>query len=304
MSISKADEQISFRKARQDDLPILLTIANKAYENSYEFTPFTEDDVFRERPGDIVLVAEKENEIVGFALLEFRTRKDEREAEISILAVKGSADNIEKLLVEVCEKAAHTKVITHYLPPDDKRIPWLTERKYVVEPGYCHFVASLEQLPPQPTVNVKDLQVRSMTASEETEVINVVNIAYGHERLTKFHFERWRKQDPLFNNDWVLLATVDKKIAAVACSRQDLRYNQTYCKLRGYLGPGCTLPEFRSKGINKALNWHALKFLRDRGMREASLETAELNEAIQKLAADLGYQRRFVWKRLRKTLQL
>jgi len=275
LSERKANEEISFRKARRDDLSTLLTIANETYANSYEFTPFIEDEIFRERPGDIVLVAEKENEVIGFALLEFRTRRGEKEADISILAVRGTAENDEKLLVEACEEEADTEVITHYLPPDDKRIPWLMERGYVVEPGYCHFVALLEHLPPQPTVDLKDFQVRRMTASEEAEVIKVVNIAYGHERLTKFHFERWRKQDPLFNNDWVLLATVDKKIVAVACSRQDLRYNQTYGKFRGYLGPGCTLPEFRSKGINKALNWHAMKFLRDRGMQEASLETAE-----------------------------
>jgi GNAT superfamily N-acetyltransferase len=285
-------------------MPILLAIGNEAYANSYEFTPFTEDDIFRGRPGDIVVVAERENEVIGFALLEFRTRKGETEADISILAVTGNAENVEKLLVDECEKVCGTKVITHYLPPDDKRITWLTQRGYVVEPGYCHFVAPLEELPPQPTVNLNGFQVRSMTSSEEAEVIRVVNASYGHERITKFHFERWMKQDPLFNDDWVLLATVDGKITAVACSRQDLRYNQTYNKRRGYLGPGCTLPEFRSKGINKALNWYGMKFLRDKGMQEVSLETAEANEPIHKLAADLGYQRRFVWKRLRKTLQL
>lgn len=86
-----------------------------------------------------------------------------------------------------------------------------------------------------------------MTASEEKEIIKVVNAAYGHERLTAHHFERWRKQDPSYNNEWVLLAIVDDRIAAVVCSRQDVRYNQIYGKRRGYLGPGCTLPEFAGK---------------------------------------------------------
>lgn len=59
----------------------------------------------------------------------------------------------------------------------------------------------------------------------------------------------------------------------------------------------------RGKGINKMLNWFAMKFLHNKGMEEVSLETAEDNEAIHRLATDLDYQRRYVWKRLKKTLR-
>jgi ribosomal protein S18 acetylase RimI-like enzyme len=300
-----ASQQISFRRAGHDEVPILLAIANEAYANSYEFTPFTEEDLRLNEPDHITLVAQRGDKVIGFALIDSHSHRDEAEAEIESLAVtKQAGTSVEKLLVYACEKTAKAKFVTYYLPPEDEKIGWLTKRGYVIESGYCHFVASLDQLPPPPTVeaDVKGFRERSMTDSEEDEIINVVNAAYGHERLTKQHFERWRKQDPLFSNEWVLLGVLEDKIVSVVCSRQDIGYNQTHGKRRGYLGPAGTLPEFRSRGLNKALNWHAMKFLRDKGMSEVSLYTAETNEQVHRLAKDLGYQQRYVWKRLKKTL--
>jgi ribosomal protein S18 acetylase RimI-like enzyme len=142
-----------------------------------------------------------------------------------------------------------------------------------------------------------------MRESEESQVIDVVNAAYGKRRLTQDHFDRWRREDPLFNEDWILVAISDGKMVGVLCLRQDLQYSRVLRRRRGYVGPAATLPQYRSRGIGKALNWHGMKFLKAQGLNEASLYTAENNLPVHRMVSALGYERRYTWKRFKKTLR-
>jgi ribosomal protein S18 acetylase RimI-like enzyme len=284
---------------------MMIAIADEASSGSYEFTPFTKADFEPWRPNDFVLVEEVGDSITGCAVIELKAHKNE--AEITTLAAKPefTTAEAEGPLFQASEEwVANAKTIAYFVPTEDPRINWLSERGYSTEPGFCHFVAPLNPLPSEPKKpRPNGFQIRSMKPNEEDTVIRAVNEAYGYERLTRSHFERWRNQIPMFSEDWILLAFVDGEVAGAVCASQDVRYNQTYNKRRGYLGPGATLPKFRRKGINKTLNWYAMKFLRGRGMDEVSLYTAESNVEVHRLCNSLGYEHRFTWKRMKKTLR-
>lgn len=285
------------------DIDTMLALSNEAYRNSYEFTGFSSSDFALDKSGNFALLAESDETPVGCIMVESPSTFDPNEAEITILAVstKERVRNIEEALILAVEKYVEVANTSFWVGAENEKISWLPSRGYAMEPGYSHFVAQLATLPKEPVV--QGVLFRSMKNSEVSEVIDVVNSAYGKRRLTPEHFDRWRREDPLFNEDWILVAVSEGKIVGVVCLRQDLDYNRVYAKHRGYMGPAATLREYRSRGIGKTLSWHGMEFLKARGMDEASLYTAENNLPVHKMVLDLGYENRYTWKRFNKTLR-
>jgi len=291
------------RKASSCDIQMMITLSNEAYGNSYEFTGFSQTDFPLDKSDNFALVAESDQTPIGCVMIESPSAFDPNEAEITILAAssKHRTRDLEEALIEAAENNVQVACTSFWVPADNEKTSWLPLRGYEIEPGYSHFVAALTALPKEPVV--EGVRVRSMRESEESQVIDVVNAAYGKRRLTQDHFDRWRREDPLFNEDWVLVAISDGKMVGVLCLRQDLQYNRVLRRRRGYVGPAATLSQYRSRGIGKALNWHGMKFLKAQGLNEASLYTAENNLPVYRMVSALGYERRYTWKRFKKTLR-
>ena len=293
-------ESVRIRKALSDDIPTMIMLSSKARCNSYKFRGLSQPDFSLDKADNFAFVAESRRILVGCIMVESPSVFDSNEAEITILAVSSRESNLEENLIEAAEENVRVANVSIRVRSDDEMAGWLASRGYAVEPGFWHFVASLAVLPKEPVA--EHVQIRSMKKSERGEVIDAVNAAYGKRRLTQDHFSRWRRQDPQFNEDWVLVAILDEKIVGVLCLREDLQYSQVSGKRRGYMGPAATLPQYRSHGIGRALNWHGMQFLKAHGMDEASLYTEENNIPVHRLVSDLGYEHRHIWKRFKKTL--
>ncbi len=293
---------MNVREYRANELPALAEVANNHLRNEYEFTPYTARELLdwiSNRPKSAILVAE-ETEPIGFALL--RTAQDGRIADIRVLATpEGSAGKSARLgLIEAAESLPYEKLSID-LSENSDLFDLFASRGYKRAPGDCHFTRSLSSLPPEPPIP-EAILVRTLREGEEAELIEVINSSFQRERLQRVEIDRWFREDPDFSLDWVHVAEKDGLLVGAVCARSDAQYNEYYGAKRGYLGPTGTRPEFTGKGINRHLNWRALKFLRSKGMTDVSLYTGEDNAPVHKIMKDLGYELKHMWFGFNKTL--
>ncbi len=286
---------MNVREYRANELPILAELANKHLRNEYEFTPYTARellDLISNRPKSAILVAE-EAEPIGFALL--RTVQGGRIADIRVLATpEGPAGKSARLGLLGAAESMPYEELSIELSENSSLIDLFARRGYKRKPGDCHFTRSLSSLPPEPPIP-QGISVRNLREGEEAELIELINSSYQRERLQRVEIDRWFREDPDFSVDWVQVAEKDDMLVGAACARSDAQYNEYYGARRGYLGPTGTRPEFRGKGINRYLNWRAMKFLHERGMTAVSLYTAEDNAPVHKIMRDLGYELKHTW---------
>lgn len=291
---------VRVREFKEEDLPILVEIINLANKNSYEFIPYTVES-FKEEISERnlkILVAEEESEIRGLAAYSAGVWGEE----IEILCVDPkikSKTEIEDILLEEIEKLVKGEKFFIFLDAEDLDVEKWTRRGYRIEGGLYHMVAELDSVKPLPPVP-EGFVLRSLRKGEEEEMVETINRAYGKERVSRSSIERWRKDDPLFNEEWIHVADFEGKIVSVVVSRRDLEYNRYFKAKRGYLGPAGTLPEFRGKGLASALTRRAMNFLYEKGMDSVALYTSENNAASIALLRKLGFKIRHNWKFLYK----
>ncbi len=294
---------MNVREYRANELPALAEIANNHLRNEYEFTPYTARELLdwiSNRPKSAILVA-GEAEPIGFALL--RTVQGGRIADIRVLATpEGSAGESARLGLLGAAESMPYEGISIELSESSSLIDLFASRGYKRKPGNCHFTRSLSSLPEEPPL-LEGILVRNLREGEEAELIELINSSYQRERLQRVEIDRWFREDPDFSVDWVQVAEKDDVLVGAACARSDSQYNESYGAKRGYLGPTGTRPEFRGKGINRHLNWRAMKFLRNKGMTDVSLYTAENNAPVHKIMQDLGYELKYTWVGFTKNLQ-
>lgn len=292
---------IRVREFRGEELAQIVKIINEAYKGSYEFIPYTEDSLLDEirRRSLEILVAEEDGEIKGLISYRHR-RKGER---IHFLCVKEceNKDETEDLLLKEAEKFAVGEEISISL--DAERIDYekWARRGYKPEGGQYHMIAELKEVKPLPPVP-EGFILRSLREGEEEEMIKTVNTAYGGERLAPDSIQRWKAEDPEFNEEWIHVAEYNEKIVSVVVSRRDIEYNEYFGGRRGYLGPAATLSEFRGKGLASALTQKAMNFLFMKGMDSVALYTGERNQPSVHLLKKLGFKVAHHWKTLVKRL--
>jgi len=291
---------VRVREFKEEDLPILVEIINLANKNSYEFIPYTVES-FKEEISERnlkILVAEEESEIRGLAAYSAGVWGEE----IEILCVDPkikSKTEIEDILLEEIEKLVKGEKFFIFLDAEGLDVEKWARRGYRIEGGLYHMVAELDSVKPLPPVP-EGFVLRSLRKGEEEEMVETINRAYGKERVSRSSIERWRKDDSLFNEEWIHVADFEGKIVSVVVSRRDLEYNRYFKAKRGYLGPAGTLPEFRGKGLASALTRRAMNFLYEKGMDSVALYTSENNAASIALLRKLGFKIRHNWKFLYK----
>jgi hypothetical protein len=214
----------------QRDLPQLVSLLNRAYGESYEFIPYSEDKLLSwiEEGNQKILVAVQNGEVLGSVAY----RSEHWGEEIGWLAVLERADRkpTEDALVSEIEK--HFRGETVFTAVDvgsPKTREWI-ERGYKPEGGLYHIVARLEGLKPLPKIPLGTI-IRSLKPEEEEEFVEAVNAGFGSERLKLGAIQKWKSEGPPFSEEWICVAEIDKKIVSVVVSR--LMWNTTRSSARG-----------------------------------------------------------------------
>jgi len=290
---------MKIRPFKVEDLPDMVQLLNQRYKNSYEFIPFTEEKLLseiRERPFQ-VLVVEEGGALKGLVAYASGTWGEE----IEWLAVEPQRDSeqIENLLVREVEKLVKGDKLFTVMDADSPEMEKWIRRGYRPEGGLYHMTATLDAPKPIPPVPEKTV-LRSLRPDEEQKLVNLVNKAYGWERLRLGSIRYWKKRDPDFNEEWIHVAELDGKLVSAVVSRTNREYNEYFNKKRGYLGPAATLPEYQRKGFASALTRKAMNFLISKGMDSVALYTTETNKASVPLLKKLGFRIAHRWKFLYK----
>jgi ribosomal protein S18 acetylase RimI-like enzyme len=276
---------------------------NDEYRGSYEFIPFDEERVVAQirKRNFKILVAEENGEISGL----IGTRPEERsEEDIDWLAVRQGPNRriIENLLVNEVEKNVKSDTVSTAIDEGSSKIKDWTDRGYTLNPGWLRMSTQLTGPKQIPKVE-EDIKLRSLGLEEEEELVILMNIGFGWERLERGVLEKWKSEDPSFREDWVQVAETDERIVSAVVAKPDTDYNKYLHLKRGYLGPAATLPEFRNKHLASALTAQAMNLLLEKGMNSVRLGTSEQNLSSITLLRSIGFHVDIVRKILRKKLK-
>lgn len=294
---------IQILKFESRHLPTIVRFLNEEYRDSHEFIPYTEGRVLSQiRRRDLkILVAEENGNMLGLVGTHLEERGEEN---ISWLAADERPNRriIENTLVNEVEKNAKSDTVTTTLEEGSPRMNDWISRGYVLSPGWLRMSAKLDRLKPIPRV-AEGIKLRNLRPDEEEKLIEVVNTGFEWQRLEPGDIETWKSADPPFNEDWVQVAEIDKRIVSAVVAKPDTDYNEYLHLNRGCLGPAVTLSEFRNKHLASALTAQAMNFLFGKGMDSVRLGTSEQNVSSITLLRSLGFQVDIVRKILRKKLK-
>jgi ribosomal protein S18 acetylase RimI-like enzyme len=290
------------RTYKERDLNAILDLANRRNKKTHEFVPLTKTSFKKwvEESKALVLIAE-DKPLAGFAVAEKGWPAESDEIQISMLCVEavGKAASVERALLDSCQKHSKANGILTTLPIGDRKIKQQEKWGFQLDGGILQLTRSLRKMPLQPPI-MKGAKIRGLRKGEEEEFVSLLNTSYARPRLTMKDFEGWQRDDPLFNYEWVQVVEFEGRLIGAGVARRDLEYNEYYQAERGYLGPSGTLPEFRGRGLNRTVNWHAMNEAKNFGMTSASLYTHEENFPVLKLTHELGYTIIYHWKLLKR----
>jgi ribosomal protein S18 acetylase RimI-like enzyme len=280
---------VQVRDFVNEDLSALVRLLNEMNEGSYEYVPFTEDDVrVRIQEGKFrILIAEENGEAVGSVTYNDGFWGEE----IRWLVVQERPDRklTENTLVTQVEKCVHGETVFTSVDAGSPRTNDWIERGYKPEGGLYQMIAKLEHVRLLPALP-ECVTIRSSRLEEEKKVVETVNAVFGWERLKLGFIEKGKIESPPFDEEWVHLATLEDKILSVVVAWPAVKYNKLFSGTRGYLGPAATVPEFRSKKLASALTVRAMNFLFEKGMDTAVLHTSELNGPSVTLLRNIGFE--------------
>ena len=292
---------MKIRPYKEADLEAVVDLANRRNKNSHEFVPLTLKSLaaWIEDSQLLVLIAQNKK-LTGFVAAEGGWPAEPDEIQISMLCIEATnnAASTERELLERCKKHAEAKAILTTLPIGDPKIKQQEEWGFQTNGGIFQLTRSLAKMPPKPPI-MEGAKIRGLRKGEEEEFVKLLNTSYGRPRLTMKDFKSWQRKDSLFNYDWIQVVEFDGRLIGAGVARRDLEYNEYYHAERGYLGPSGTLPEFRGRGLNRVVNWHAMSTAKHFGMTSVSLYTHEDNFPVLKLTHELGYTIIYHWKILK-----
>ena len=283
-------------------MPFLAELMNEEYEGSPEFIPFDEETFVSEiqRRRIRVLVAEDDESVVGF----IGTHADDRGEDVHWLATRKAPEGkvVRDMLVSEAERNAEGDSLMRMIDERNPEIKEWESRGYVLEPGFQRMTVELRGPTRVPEVD-EAITLRTLRPGEEAEFVETVNAGFGWERLELGDLERWKAEDPPFDEEWVQVAEAAGKIVSVVVAKPDTDYNKyLHCRM-GYLGPATTLPAFRNKHLASALTARAMNLLFEKGMNTVRLGTSEKNVSSIALLRSLGFRVENVRKILRKKLK-
>jgi ribosomal protein S18 acetylase RimI-like enzyme len=289
------------RSYTEKDLPTLVRLLNKTYENAHEFAPYDEDDLrsrIQTRHSQILMAVE-DGETIG--CVAYNDGHWGEEIEWLTAAESPNTKTIKNELVREAEKYVKRHAVFTALDAGSPKINEWIERGYKLQDGLYQMIATLDGIKPLPKIP-EDMILRSLKPQEEKELVEAVNTGFGWQRLEIGIIQRWKSECSLFSEEWIHVAEHNRKIVSIVASRPDVDYNEFFNGKRGYLGPATTLTEYRGKNLASALTLRAMNFLFEKGMNSVALYTYEQNTVSITLLRKLGFEVRHHWKFMRKNL--
>ncbi len=214
------------------DFPALIKLLNETFKGTYEFVPYTQENLFsRIKEGTLkIIIAEEKETIIGSAAYHDGYWGEEIEWLTTLPTLNKKI--IEDELIKEAEK--HVKSGKVFMPVDagSPKIAEWVQRGYNVEGGLYHMINRLNEVKPLPEIP-ENVVLRSLSIDEEKEFVEAVNAGFGWERLRVGIIEMWKTDCPPFDEKWVHVAEINKKIVSAVVSRPDMEYNKYFNGKRG-----------------------------------------------------------------------
>ncbi len=285
------------RRYRPTDLTRLLELYNAARANDHEFIPRTEAQLQAEldTAGSIWLATERERPI-GAAFHYPRWYGDEIVpiTDPDVDAARVQAELLDRVEADVAGGEAVVAVAS----ARTDQMAFLESRGYAAEGGLIQLVTDLHSeraIPALPDGH----RLRQLEPAEKADFVEMVNTAYGAERLSLAEVERWRSYRG-WTEAWVHVVDDGERLVAGVVARPDQAYNEFFGANRGYLGPAAVIPGYGRQGLGRALTAASLNFVRSHQMDHASLYTTQNNRAVHRLTDQLGFWIAHAWTFMKK----
>lgn len=188
-------------------------------------------------------------------------------------------------------QAGCTAIHTNCRTDNQARVMLLTQQGFTVEPvGNLHLQRLLTEPIPTPQLP-PGFTIRHLAGEQEVEqMVELHRAAFGTEIMT-VAYRLAMMRVPEYNPTWDLIAVApDGQWVAFCLANYSQAENQQTTQPTGWLDPIGTQPEFRRRGLAKALMLTGLVLLKERGVLVADTSTSTNNEAMQRTAESVGFQ--------------
>jgi len=289
------------RSFKESDITILFELLKEAdAEQRLLYMHYVNGNLLswiQERKLKVLIAEEKENcRIIGSAAYYDGIWGEEIEW---LLVCKNADTKIEDILTKEVEKCIKKgRVFTSVNAGSPKIAEWL-QRGYHLNGGLYYMLTELTELKAIPQIP-ENVLLRNLKPKEENEFIQLVNNGFGYERIKPGDIQKWKTENPPFDEEWIHVAESDGKLVSVVAAKPDVGYNRFFNAKRGYLGPAATLHEYRGRNLASALTLTAMNALFKQGMDSVCLFTLDNNIPSVKLLQRLGFEIHHSWKLMEK----
>ena len=297
MKKSSKNQGLLIGEYKEDYLSALVKIVNANYMDYpdffYEFIPYTQETLRSKIESRPIVYVARNHAIEGFIICYIASWG----TTIDMLCVAKSPKRtkIENMLISKVEKGAKGWKVVIFLSSDSPHISHFEKKGYEIYGGLYHMVIKLDHFYPIPKVP-EGVTFRSMT---EKDTETVIKAFYNPEDVGSSIFKPGFTRE--WKENWNLVAELEDKIIAVICTRPENEYNKYYNTNRAEIWGPNVLPNYRKKGLGKALTCKALNLLKEKGIEEAAFDATEkcwLLDHRRKLGFKAKKHRKFLRKYL------
>jgi ribosomal protein S18 acetylase RimI-like enzyme len=291
---------VKIRSFKESDVPSLFELLKESIgEERLLYMHYVDGNLLswiHERKLE-VLIAEDNNRIIGSAA--YNDGHWGEEIEWLLSCKKTGAKLVKNMLVKEFEKHLKKGKIFASVSAGSPEIEEWVQRGYCPNGGLYYMLARLAGLKTIPKIP-ESILLRSLKPKEENKFVELVNTVFEYERVRPGNIQKWKTENPSFDEDWIQVAESNGKLVSVVVAKSDLGYNKFFNAKRGYLGPAVTLPEYRGRNLASALTVRGMNFLFGQGMDSACLFTLETNVPSVKLLRKIGFEIGHSWKFMQK----
>ena len=244
-----------------------------------------------------VLIAEDNGRIIGSAA--YNDGHWGEEIEWLVVCKNADAKLVEDMLVKEAEKYVKKGAVFTSVNAGSPKIEEWVQRGYCPNGGLYYMLTRLAGLKTIPKIP-EGVLLRSLKPEEENEFVQLVNTGFEYERVRPGDIQKWKTENPPFDEEWIHIAESNGKLVSVVVAKPDVGYNRFFNAKRGYLGPAATLHEYRRRNLASALTVHAMNSLFEKGMDSVCLFTLETNVPAVKLMRKIGFEIGHSWKFMHK----
>jgi len=244
-----------------------------------------------------VLIAEGNGRIIGSTA--YNDGHWGEEIEWLVVCKNADAKLVEDMLIKEAEKDVKKGAVFTSVNAGSSKIEEWVQRGYCPNGGLYYMLTRLAGLKTIPKIP-EGVLLRSLKPEEEKEFVQLVNTGFEFERVRPGDIQKWKTENPPFDEEWIHIAESNGKLVSVVVAKPDVGYNRFFNAKRGYLGPAATLHEYRGRNLASALTVRAMNSLFKQGMDSACLFTLETNVPSVKLLRKIGFEIGHSWKFMHK----